>query len=414
MRSALKSFETPKTIAAAQVDARPQWGDLPPDLLQAIVQRLAVRAPLRLVCKTWCRNLSNPVEQISTVKWDSSFAVSFPNLKILEFRRNSSGGLGDLSTLTRLNHLCLLDLSHQLGVDDHALLSAGKLTKLIVLKLNNCPNISDVGLTNLTLGPLRFSLRQLDLSFCQGITDDGVANLGATMGSLSHMTLKFCINVEGWGVHGFIDSTASLLGLDLSYKTKLRQFRELTRHKESNFSAHPFRKFSHPVEGLTTLKVLNLSFGDVTDDLVAGVASHLTNINSLNLASCHMVSSKGFNPLGNMRKLEYLNLSDNRLTDRTIEHFHALENLQKLNISFCTHVKGESPSFIDVLINLPKLQLLEANLCRYTLLEKLQCISKIRFQIFCEPHPLGNQCDRRGNALDCRQMSRICSSTCKD
>ena len=273
-----KIYGKPKLTPAALISRPSEWADLPSDLLHAIAQKISVRAPLRLVCKTWCSQLSTPIEQMSTLRWDSSFATSFPNLKILEFRRNSIQGLGNLSTLTHLRHLYLLDLSHQLDVDDGALKIAGKLAKLKVLKLNNCPNISDVGLSNLSRGPLPSSLRQLDLSFCQRITDDGIANLGNSIGSLSHLNLKLCLNVEGWGLHGFVDSTASLVGLDLSYSSTLRKFRDLTLHRESIFSAYPYKNFSHPVEGLTSLKVLNLSFSDVTDELISGVASHLTQL----------------------------------------------------------------------------------------------------------------------------------------
>lgn len=373
-------------------EAQSKWNDLPGDLQSAIFRRFSDKGALRLVCKSWSCQISHPHVELTTRGWASSFAASFPRLEVLEFRRHSSVNLGDLKTLPTLSQLKFLDFSHQMSVGDSALQIASRLPRLRVLKLNHCPNITDIGLGYLRQDPMSQTLRELDLSFCQGITDDGVANLGSGMRGLHYLNLKLCTDVDGWGIHGFVRIDSPLRSLNFGYKTKLSQFSEYTRHSESIFSSYPAKGYSHILQGLTALTVLDLSFCDVTNRLVEGIAHHLIHLAALNLTHCSLISWQGFCALGELKRLEHLNISDNCLIDRNIELLHPLKNLQTLDISLCTRLKGESALFLTVLINLPGLKHLSLHFCRESLLDILRANThQIRFRVSCDQFALQNQ-----------------------
>ena len=61
------------------------------------------------------------------------------------------------------------------------------------LNLKNCPKLTDAGCSSLSLLP---SLQTLNLSFNEGITGAGLANLGASPSKLRTLILSYCHGIR--------------------------------------------------------------------------------------------------------------------------------------------------------------------------------------------------------------------------
>ncbi|RWW47037.1 hypothetical protein BHE74_00046966 [Ensete ventricosum] len=142
-------------------------------------------------------------------------------LKNISLRRRK--GVGDVGAIELAKHakgLSSLDLSWCSKVTDRAVGAFCAFSSLMVLCLRGCPLLSDSGLACLATGPLSRSLRVLDLSECDQITDLGVCLL-RHIRCLEELSLADC-GPKITDVGGIaIASIVSLRRLDLSWLINL-------------------------------------------------------------------------------------------------------------------------------------------------------------------------------------------------
>ncbi|KAL3650801.1 hypothetical protein CASFOL_007204 [Castilleja foliolosa] len=144
------------------------------------------------------------------------------NLEAVLLRRRSR--IGDLGVGTLLGlsrNLRNLDLGFCFRVSDEAIRSIGGLGHLEVLNLQGCFFITNFGLTFLAEGSLPYTLKKLNLSECDQITDKGLMNL-KDMVSLEELNLSDCgPNVTDKAIEMAIAKLQSLRELNLSWLVNL-------------------------------------------------------------------------------------------------------------------------------------------------------------------------------------------------
>ncbi|CAN6441197.1 unnamed protein product [Victoria cruziana] len=97
--------------------------------------------------------------------------------KVYLRRRKGIGNAGVISLMKHCTDITRLDLSWCSMISDEALESLGAASSLQALNLHGCSLITDRGLTSLTTGSSARTLKKLDLSECDQISDTGVVFL---------------------------------------------------------------------------------------------------------------------------------------------------------------------------------------------------------------------------------------------
>lgn len=131
-------------------------------------------------------------------------------------RRKGIGDAGVIALAENARNLSFLDVSWCVGITDEALGAISTLSFLTVLSLQGCALVTDLGLSYLASGSSSRTLRKLDLSECDQITDAGVRLL-SKMSCLQELNLADCgpAITDAGGVA--IAAIWSLRRLDLSW-----------------------------------------------------------------------------------------------------------------------------------------------------------------------------------------------------
>ncbi|XP_072978557.1 F-box protein At5g07670-like [Typha angustifolia] len=162
--------------------------------------------------------------------------------KVFMRRRKGIGDSGIASLVSLAKNLTVLDLSWCSRITDEALGAIGAVSSLSVLCLHGCSLVTDSGLASLSNGPLLSrSIRRLDLSECDRISDNGVMSLRklsflqeldlaecgpkvtdagivaiASVSSLRRLSVKWLINLSDAAVLALARDCQYLVELDVT------------------------------------------------------------------------------------------------------------------------------------------------------------------------------------------------------
>jgi RND family efflux transporter MFP subunit len=136
----------------------------------------------------------------------------------------------------------------------------------------------------------------------------------------------------------------------------LTRLKSLSLQSASQFGDESLK----PILGMTNLTRLRIEGSQLTDDGVKALAS-LSNLSMLELTGARYIHGSGFQGLGNLKKLKFLNVADSAIDDNGLATIAAsLPHLQVLEL------KGTwiSVKSLDSLTRLPQLHALDLSGCR--------------------------------------------------
>mmetsp|Transcript_17075 Transcript_17075/g.47662 ORF Transcript_17075/g.47662 Transcript_17075/m.47662 type:complete len:834 (-) Transcript_17075:392-2893(-) len=363
------------------------WQRLPDSLIGSILQLLdsVDVAAVRCVCKYWhdsgtsavvslkpqalnieglasrfprlkSLDLSNVTEQITTQRL-AALGTSLSGLSILNLGRHhrmivshvTDEGLGALAGLTRLSTLNLAQCVH---ITDRGLcLVADNMPSLAHLNISGCVQVTDVGLSHL---PRLRHLEVLEIPWCLKVTDNGLAALRPLHSTLRSLNISGCQLVTEAGVSILRDFTllTQLTLLHLGYAnpavtdttlSSLCTLSQISNLSLSGLQLNTIRVTDHGVRCIVSsfpmLTQLNLMWLNITD---AGCAllSGIPALRSLSLRGCHCITAAGVAHLAVLTQLELLNLlnlPEFDVTDAALQSLTPLTRLKSLGLGD-THV----------------------------------------------------------------------------
>lgn len=197
-------------------------------------------------------------------------------------------------------------------------------------------------------------VKELNLSQCFYITDDGFKRLIEQLPNLETLDLNSCWLLTDKSLALLAASCPRLTRLDLSNCRKISDIGIFKMLDEKQ------------TRGFSELKELSLSYCKKLSDMtMSHLAEFCSNtLESLNIQRCTRITDQGFVKWADTQfpQLKCLNLTDcSFLTDQAISHLvSAAPQLQTLSLSFCCAL---SDNAIEGLISLPHLRELDASFC---------------------------------------------------
>ncbi|GJR68409.1 leucine-rich repeat, cysteine-containing subtype protein [Tanacetum coccineum] len=187
-------------------------------------------------------------------------------------RRLHVGDVGLYSLIRSCKNLSILYLDNCVGVTDESLKAIGESNSLKYVNLKGCL-VTDLGLEYLTVGNLKNSLRDLDLSECDRISDAGIFYL-KELCCLTYVNLSKCgVNVTDTGVVALVRRNPNFKILDLSWLSSI-----------TNIS------LCEIASKCLKLKSMSLSGCEAISGEGLCVFAHHPTLRYLDLDSCHGIS----------------------------------------------------------------------------------------------------------------------------
>jgi len=253
-----------------------------------------------------------------------------PNLETLDV-----GGCSDITDngilliacgLKRLRSLCLrgcrlvsdVGLAHLSGAGSIAA-SAAVAATLEHLILHDCQKITDTGLGHIGAG-LR-SLRTLDISFCVGVSDDGLRCV-ARLPVLQELRARACDGLTDVGI-AYLATSSRLTVLDVAFCMHVTDRALLLLIRGS--------------AAMPRLRQLHLSACAITDEGIDHVTNVSGDLRCLGIGQCLGVTDRGLAMIADRLKfIEYIDIYGCTLVTSTgLDKLHQLPSLKALNISLC-------------------------------------------------------------------------------
>lgn len=277
---------------------------------------------------------------ISFLDWPSHFTLARVNKNLhaaCAVRESWCSASDDAHRVIELSVPTITSLTQLVGVRDgvmrSALSSAAVKFASVPLALQLCPHnyynddsddadcdldengihVNDVNDEWLRVVSSLTSLRRLDLSRCDVITDTGIAHL-CTLTQLRHLNLSECRSVSDAG----FEHVSSL---------KLLQTLSVASAQVTDVG------LVH-VSSLTQLRELDLSRTNVTDDGLVHLRS-LTQLQTLKLNLIEELTGAGFVHLSTLAQLRTLECRDTGITDATLTRVSTLPMLSTLDVQGC-------------------------------------------------------------------------------
>ncbi|KAK0585148.1 hypothetical protein LWI29_023955 [Acer saccharum] len=276
----------------------------------------------------------------------------------------------DMSSCQNISHLGLASLTSGTGGLQQLTLAYGspvtlaladglkKLSMLQSIKLDGCV-VTCAGLK--AIGNLCVSLKELSLSKCLGVIDEGLKSISRCP-NLSVLKLGICLNITDEGLIHVGMGCPKLVELDL-YRSV-----EIT---DSGVSAI--------ASGCPDMEMVNIAY------CLAAIAVGCRQLAKLDIKKCHNVDDVGMLPLAHFsQNLRQINLSYSSVTDVGLLSLASISCLQSLTI---LHVKGLTPSGLAAALLA----------CRGLTKVKLQASFK-----YLLPQPLFEYIEARGCVLQWR------------
>ncbi|KFK24640.1 hypothetical protein AALP_AA8G005800 [Arabis alpina] len=237
-----------------------------------------------------------------------------------------------LHDVLKLSHLEELLLEGCFGVDDDSLKSLRHDCKsLKKLDASSCQNLTQRGLTSLLSGAR--CLQRLDLAHCSSVisldfasslkkvsaslqsirldgcsvTSDGLKAIGNMCNSLKEVSLSKCVSVTDEGLSSLVMKLKDLRKLDITCCRKL--------------------------SGVS----------------ITQIASSCPLLVSLKMESCSLVSREAFWLIGQKcRLLEELDLTDNEIDDEGLKSISSCHSLSSLKLGICLNITDKGLSYIGM------------------------------------------------------------------
>nr|XP_037279926.1 F-box/LRR-repeat protein 14-like [Rhipicephalus microplus] len=381
---------------------------LNPELIRLIFGYLDVqnRGRMAQVCTAWKAVADEPciwVNVEARLRLSESCAPvldcvarrGIRRIKVLSYKEDQVAQL-----LRALPDIRCLDLSDNYSVNNNVILGAFKDTtyeSCTVLNLSWCPQIDDsaidclssrlpnleelylVGCDHIADSSMGFiaarlpKLRVLDIKECEvsnaglqrlaGFGEDGVLSTTLGVKALTHLGLEDCTLVSDCrlGVHQLGLGPAVELGshLDLSY----------CNHIDDDAISNISRG-----SGLVTLTTLNITACPITDVGVSLLAQKLTDLRTLNISECDLVTKDGIavvaSHLHNLRVIHMRYCMG--LTNIALKHLSRISSLEVVVLKSCSKIRskamafiapGKTPSNIVELDGMQKLRVLNLSGC---------------------------------------------------
>jgi hypothetical protein len=210
-------------------------------------------------------------------------------------------------------------------------------TEMHTLCLSGCYSVTDDALGWLT----NLNLISLDIGGCDRVTDHG-------LGHLSHMRLKYlnirqCHDVTDYGIAKLKRMPLGTLYMHWCRKITDKAFKHMENMPLTSLDVSECRNINFPTEVLDELanlplRRLDLSFCDVTDDILAELVTRLPGLTQLALSGCSGITDEGIAHLKTLQQLTSLDVSGCRnITDTALGHLSSMP-LENLNITRCYHI----------------------------------------------------------------------------
>ena len=253
-----------------------------------------------------------------------------PNLETLDV-----GGCSDITDngilliacgLKRLRSLCVrscrlisdVGVAHLAGAGSIAASAAvaGTLERLI---LHDCQRITDTALGHIGAG-LR-TLRTLDISFCVGISDDGLRCV-ARLPVLQELRARACDGLTDVGI-AYLAAASRLVILDIAF----------CMHVTDRALLH----LVHSSATMPHLRQLYLSACAITDEGIDHITNMSGELRSLGIGQCLGVTDSGLAMIADRLKcIEYIDMYGCTLvTSVGLDKLRQLPSLKVLNMSVC-------------------------------------------------------------------------------
>jgi F-box and leucine-rich repeat protein 14 len=230
------------------------------------------------------------------------------------------------------SYLVTLNFSSVDRIDNNCLLALSRLN-LKELNLSQCHQITDNGLVHLKS---LTQLKHLDLSQCHQITDNGLVHL-ASLNQLQILYLNWCKKITDAGL-AHLTTLTQLKHLDLS------QCHQIT----DNGLVH--------LASLNQLQILYLNWCKKITDAGLAHLTTLTQLKYLDLSQCNQITDAGLAHLTTLTQLKYLDLSQcNQITDAGLAHLTTLTQLKYLDLSRCHQITDVGLAYLTALTQLKHL-----------------------------------------------------------
>ncbi|CAL1407569.1 unnamed protein product [Linum trigynum] len=248
--------------------------------------------------------------------------------------------------------LKFLDISY-LKVTNESLCSIASLPKLEGLTMVGCPLVNDSGLEFLSRG---HSLKEIDISRCEGVSSSGLVSLIRAHCNLMRIIAGYLPELSA----ALLDSLKLLKNLttliingtqvsDTVLQTISSNCKSLIEIGLSKCIGVTNVGILQLVSSHQKLKVLDLTCcGSVTDAAVCAVADSCSSLVRLKLEACYMVTEKGLERLASScLLLEEVDLTDcSGINDSGLECLSRCSRLVSLKLGLCFTISDKGLSYI--------------------------------------------------------------------
>jgi uncharacterized protein YjbI with pentapeptide repeats len=283
------------------------------------------------------RAYSDDAEFVRVLNVRKMYGVKEPSVKSISFQiaRITNASIELIGSLKDLENLSFRGCDQ---ITDEGLAHLGKLSKLQSLELTDCDRITDAGLVHVSQ---LLGLTSLDLSFCDKITDDGMAHISRLSGlrnlrlRRSKITDRGCNITDKGLVH--VSQLLGLTSLDLSFCDKITDdgmahISRLSRLQKLSLSGCGITD-----AGLTNLNMLadleDLDLSHCHEINGSGIAKwdSLKKLDRLTFEQCSHFDGAHLKHIGLLHNLMYLNLVGCQITDKHINAWLELNQFNKLD-----------------------------------------------------------------------------------
>ncbi|XXG39856.1 hypothetical protein AAC387_Pa01g0714 [Persea americana] len=284
---------------------------------------------LKLISLRWCLGVSDLGVGLIAVKCKELKSLDLSYMQITK---------KCLPAILQLHNLEELVLAGCLGIDDEALATLKQGCKsLETLDVSNCPNVSHDGLSSLINGAV--CLRQLILVNCTPVTNALATSL-EKLPKLQAIKLDSC-HVTCSGLKAIGNGCISLKELSLS--------------KCSGVTDEGLSFLVTKHKGLKKLDITCCT--KITDISVSSVTS-CSNLTSLKMESCSLVSKEAFVLIGQRcHLLEELDLTENEIDNEGLKSISRCSKLTSLKLGICLNITDKG--LVHVGVGCPELQELD-------------------------------------------------------
>ncbi|KAI3781522.1 hypothetical protein L2E82_11539 [Cichorium intybus] len=340
---------------------------------------------LRVLSLKWCLGVSDLGVALIGVKCKQIRSLDLSHLLITE---------KCLPSLLKLEYLEDLNLEGCCGINDESLVSLKQgWTSLKTLNMSYCENVTHVGISSLTNSasclqnlnlsygslvnhPLSESLQKLSqlqsirLDGCQ-VTNSGLKGIGNWCVSLKELSLSKCSGVTDDGLSCIVMKHTDLKKLDITCCRKIthvsiahvtKSCGSLVSLKMESCTLVSSEAFFLIGQNCHFLEELDLTDNDIDDEGLKFI-SKCSELSVLKLGICLNISDEGLIFIGNgCPKLRELDLYRSiEITDRGISAVaHGCPMLEMINVSYCENITDSS---LISLSNCSKLNTVECRGC---------------------------------------------------